>query len=401
MTDSAADRHHCHRILECLRTPKKEVAKINASLPEEMLRIIFSFLPPKDLKAVILVCKLWSRVGQAPGLWSWITFHAWSMSSLHAWSISEQMKLPRLQNVRRLNITTRWVSEELMEDVALHPGLKVVDSVPRWTNLSTVRPELLARAFGKMEDLNLSGTSLTVDQLNCLFASLASDNKLTQKRRLDLTDNNLYADGIDPLVLAAAVIRFNAVKLSWPYLKLCSADPVSEEFRAEGLHFETVRHGVSKSIFDALGSSFSCIRHMEFKLIDLSAVDAEVLAEEVSKMRRVRLQSCSITPPQATALFTAIGEDGIQLRMIDLYGNDLSSVQPYLFIRPLQFFKGLYLNGTNLTTLQVETIIDSVGNTSNLTHLHLDGVNICRDNFEKILKVVEICCGNEHQDPLA
>ena len=137
-----------------------EVPQISSSLPEEMLRIIFSFLPPKDLKAVVLVCKLWSRVGQAPGLWSWITFHAWSMSSLHAWSISEQMKLLRLQNVRRLNITTRWVSEELMEDVALHPGLKVVDSVPRWTNLSTVRPELLARAFGKMEDLNLSGTSV-------------------------------------------------------------------------------------------------------------------------------------------------------------------------------------------------------------------------------------------------
>ena len=40
--------------------PKKEVAKIYSSLPEEMLRMIFSFLPPKDLKAAILICKLLS-----------------------------------------------------------------------------------------------------------------------------------------------------------------------------------------------------------------------------------------------------------------------------------------------------------------------------------------------------
>ena len=47
---------------------KMEVAELNSLLPEEMLRMIFSFLPPKDLKSAVLVCKLWSRVEQAPGL---------------------------------------------------------------------------------------------------------------------------------------------------------------------------------------------------------------------------------------------------------------------------------------------------------------------------------------------
>ena len=90
-----------------------EVAEINSCLPEEVLRIVFSFLPPKDLKAAVVVCKLWSRIGQAPGLWSWVTFHAWNNEAQ-----LEQMKLPRLQNVGTLNITAQNVSEELMEAVA-------------------------------------------------------------------------------------------------------------------------------------------------------------------------------------------------------------------------------------------------------------------------------------------
>ena len=51
-----------------------------------------------------------------------------------------------------------------------------------------MRPELLARAFSKMEELSLGGTELTMDQLNCLFAGLASDNKSTQKTRQDLQE---------------------------------------------------------------------------------------------------------------------------------------------------------------------------------------------------------------------
>ena len=62
---------------------------------------------------------------------------------------------------------------ELLEAVALHHGLKEVVVKRRQTDLSSVRPELLAKAFSKMEDLKLWGTKLSVDQLNWLFTNLA------------------------------------------------------------------------------------------------------------------------------------------------------------------------------------------------------------------------------------
>ena len=72
--------------------------------------------------------------------------------------------------------------------------------------------------------------------------------------------------------------------------------------------------------------------------------------------------------------------------MLDLQGNNLSSVESSLFIPPLQFLEGLYLNCTNLTTHQVETILDGLGNASNLTHLRLDG-NVSQVDSAKLVKV--------------
>ena len=60
------------------------------------------------------------------------------------------------------------------------------------------------------------------------------------------------------------------------------------------------------------------------------------------------------------------------------------------------FFQGLYPNGTDLTTRQVEGILDALGNASNRTHLGLDDINVSLVDSTKLvkvthLKVVTIC----------
>merc|ERR1719319_1663817 len=41
-------------------------------LPTEMMERVFRLLPPRDLKAVVLVCRRWRKVGEAPALWAWV-----------------------------------------------------------------------------------------------------------------------------------------------------------------------------------------------------------------------------------------------------------------------------------------------------------------------------------------
>ena len=48
------------------------MALINRLLPAEMLERVFHLLPPRDLKAVVLVCRWWREVGEAPWLWAWV-----------------------------------------------------------------------------------------------------------------------------------------------------------------------------------------------------------------------------------------------------------------------------------------------------------------------------------------
>merc|ERR1712108_123165 len=48
------------------------VYSVNSVLPPEMLAEVFSYLAPKDLKTVMLVCKTWNKAAESrPALWSW------------------------------------------------------------------------------------------------------------------------------------------------------------------------------------------------------------------------------------------------------------------------------------------------------------------------------------------
>ena len=62
----------------------------------------------------------------------------------------------------------------------------------------------------------------------------------------------------------------------------------------------------------------------------------------------------------------------------------------------MKFLRGLYPNGTDLTTRQVEGILDALGNASNLTHLGLVDINVSLVDSTMLVnvthfKVVTIC----------
>ena len=44
-----------------------------SQLPEAVLKKIFRLLAPRDLRTVVLVCRRWREVGEAPRLWPWVT----------------------------------------------------------------------------------------------------------------------------------------------------------------------------------------------------------------------------------------------------------------------------------------------------------------------------------------
>ena len=52
-------------------SPSEEQREGNTVLPLEMLEKIFWFLPARDLKTVVLVCKRWKEAADNPKLWTY------------------------------------------------------------------------------------------------------------------------------------------------------------------------------------------------------------------------------------------------------------------------------------------------------------------------------------------
>jgi hypothetical protein len=138
-----------------------EAVKTFEALPGEMLERVFRLLPPRDLMAVVLVCRRWREVGEVPGLWAWVRL---TVNKGNLGSMPRVLGCGRLQAVRRLVVMA--VSAKLLKAVARHPGLKVVSI---HTNLARVapwpfewpfprgamEPDLLARAVTRLEELDM------------------------------------------------------------------------------------------------------------------------------------------------------------------------------------------------------------------------------------------------------
>jgi len=79
------------------------------TLPEEMLERVFHLLPPRDLKAVVLVCRWWREVGEAPALWVWVCLR------VESWNIGY---MPEVLNSSRLQAVRRVVVKEVSRGAA-------------------------------------------------------------------------------------------------------------------------------------------------------------------------------------------------------------------------------------------------------------------------------------------
>ena len=73
-------------------------SELNSLFPKKILKYIFSLLPPPDLKAAVLVCRLWAEVGQAPDLWTWAAF---KVCQENMESMPERLQQPRRRRRRR------------------------------------------------------------------------------------------------------------------------------------------------------------------------------------------------------------------------------------------------------------------------------------------------------------
>ena len=103
------------------------ISNFMAKPAPELLTTIFSYLPYKDLKNAVLVCRWWRKVGDTPSLWSKIKlkFGNWSLPddpSLQVLSLKRLQSLEYVTNIVSLmqqvgrNCETRFIRIGALEN---------------------------------------------------------------------------------------------------------------------------------------------------------------------------------------------------------------------------------------------------------------------------------------------
>jgi len=269
-----------------------EESNINSVLPKELLEMFLILLPPEDLKAAMLVCKSWREVGDWSKFWTWVCL---KVTEGNLSVMPQALGIERLKSMEEISVEA--VSEDLLLAIERHPGLKALDA--SYCNLSSHKPNLLARVVAKLEDVNFTSTDLTSQQCKAIFRFADGDIKL---KNLNLDSCDLSS--IDPETLARVVAKLEEVDLA-------STDLTSQQ---------------CKAIFRCAAGDTK-LKNLSLDSCDLSSVDPETLARVVAKLEKVEFASTNLTSQQRKAIIRCADGDS-KLKNLHLDNCNLSSVDP-------------------------------------------------------------------------
>jgi len=322
-------------------------------LPMEMLERVFMFLPPKDLKTVMLVCKRWNEVASVPKLWTWVVFKP-GHSPHHDYDYTRRygrgngqdvgtdvelclkmISLPRLQAVREIQLHGSDYGIKLTEPLLLkaqsHPGLKKL--VIHECDVRTIGPKLLASFFSKMEEVDISDIKMSFVQSEAFYSVFEKTGKI---KILSWQDKSYRTRDLSKICLIATK------KVEKLTLKLeLSLYWLQELFKALQEEDTSV-----KSL-----SIDSCSR--------VNQIGPVLMSEAVARLEEADLEGWNLTIAQWTGICNAI-KSGSKLKKLLVPRNNLGEVECTVFSGILQHLVELDLESTSLRAVQSEAIMLSV-----------------------------------------
>ena len=175
-------------------------------LPIEVLEKVFEFLPYEDRKAVVLVNSRWRKAGEAPHLWTSTGLY-WVADRKRRKKAMKMLSFKRLARVDEIGINAEAVSNNLLEAMIQHTGLKKIEL---WGGYNTggklpagLDSQLMTEALAKVEDLSVY-SSLPPHHLYDLLTEVSQGrstlNRLSLNTNLGEVPAALVASALTRLV---------------------------------------------------------------------------------------------------------------------------------------------------------------------------------------------------------
>jgi len=272
-----------------------------SNLPVEMLRMILRMLPPKGLKAVMLVCKLWKGMVDDPRLWTWAVVPVYSRLDL------QRLQIHRLQFIEKIRLSQpgsdTWIQPEDLSTI-----LSVIVDIPSITrfygvesyNLGSVDPSLLGRALAKLDVLRpLHLSNISTAQYEHIFTAIAQKESPMKELTVVL---GLVLTEVSPTLFALATSNVKELRLSH-----CSGPQMLALFQK-----------IAETDRPLAKLGLSCCRIIN--------IDADLVGKAFNKLEAVKIDGCRygwVSDELVTATLRGVLEDESKLKKLIL--NDVPS----------------------------------------------------------------------------
>lgn len=306
-------------------------------LPNEVVFKILQLLPPKEVKAAVLVCRFLRKMAEEPRFWTWAVVKIDTKGDL------QKLKIPRLRMLEEIDVTQgthsgtqvecTWIKEEGLPDL-----FQVLDEIPTITRIrgleyckgiQGIKPDLAVSILNRLETLRLcryeehedeydenedeeegvkeTWLLLTREQLELLFTAAAEKTNL---KYLQVSGQDMEADDMEEIpafnqLFAAAVTNVKEVVLR----EYCKCDMTNGQYEA---------------LFAIIAAEDRPIRKLTCVSDYISPMgdkDPDMLSKAFNKLEEVSITGCNCKG-QVTAILRGLVEGESRLKRLMLWDLD-------------------------------------------------------------------------------
>jgi len=181
-------------------------------------------------------------------------------------------------------------------------------------------------------------------------------------------------------------IRDADIKLKSLHLRCNDLSEIDPNLMAEAVSkLETVSIVLTKeqaeTVLTAVRDNDTRLKCLHLESTDLSRVDANLMASALSKLETAYINDTELTKKQAETVLAVFRDGNPQIKVLHMEDSDLSDVNPDLLGEAVAKLDTLEICGCDLTTEQAETILFSIRNGENkLKSLDLGGNDLAEVN---------------------
>jgi len=329
-------------------------------LPSEILRHVFGFLEPEDLKTVLLVSRTWKSVAEEPSLWTGFGLPETCKNSVQ--NLLEFSKMSLFFNLQHLDLSD-FTFKFSDEHFKLFLSLDLSSIEFSGMNLSGVSDGLLGKIVNSCKEcvikecftvINANGSykTLGLEKISNILSEVQEDTKLRSfKLSHDLDSRKLDVTDIPPDILSRAFSKLTMLKLENLHLSSEQMTSIFDGFvNLKSLVFNGILLDATQTshLVEALDKAWR-LKSLNLSDVDVTDIPSMVLSNTMLKIVKVELKNVLMETSQIEDIFLAFTTGDYDMKHLSMVGmndeDELSVVNAEVFARAVNKLESFYFDG--------------------------------------------------------